>query len=82
MFSIFAVSTLFGVIYMIRTNCETRQKCCRNAARVNLVKEDRNLDYGTYYDADGERRQDVMEVAFDIISINHLEYEYDISGTR
>merc|ERR1719341_1564720 len=24
--------------------------------------EDQNLDYGTYYDTDGERRQDVMEV--------------------
>ena len=32
------------------------------------------MDYGNYYDADGERRQDVMEVAFDINSIDNLEY--------
>ena len=49
--------TIFGLIYMIRTNCKIRQKCC-----VNLEKEDENLDYGNYYYADGERRQDVVEV--------------------
>jgi len=48
--------TIFGLGYMIRTNCEICQ-CC-----VDLEKEDINLDYGDYYDADGERRQDVMEV--------------------
>merc|ERR1711971_368484 len=52
--------TIFGLGYMIRTNCKIRQKCCKR--RVNLEKEDENLDYGTYYYADGERRQDVMEV--------------------
>jgi len=51
--------TIFGLGYMIRTNCKIRQKCCKCC--VNLEKEDENLDYGTYYDADGERRQDVME---------------------
>ena len=45
---------------MIRTNCKIRQKCCKCC--VDLEKEDKNLDYGTYYYADGERRQDVMEV--------------------
>ena len=51
---------------MIRTNCEIRQKCCKCC--VDLEKRDRNLDYGTYYYADdGERRQDLMEVTFDII---------------
>ena len=54
--------TIFGLGYMIRTNCEIRKKCCKCC--VDLEKEDRNLDYGTYYDDDGERRQDVMEVTF------------------
>jgi len=34
------------------------------------VKEDRNLDYGTYYYDDGERRTNVMEV-------NDQNPEYD-----
>merc|ERR1711971_947631 len=51
--------TIFGLGFMIRTNCKIRQKCCKCC--VDLEKEDQNLDYGTYYDADGERRQDVME---------------------
>merc|ERR1712032_1759791 len=46
---------------MIRTNCEIRQKWCKCCC-VDLEKRDRNLDYGNYYYADGERRQDVMEV--------------------
>ena len=50
--------TILGLGYMIR--CEIRKKCCKCC--VDLEKEDRNLDYGTYYDHDGERRQDVMEV--------------------
>ena len=41
---------------------QVRQKCCKCC--VDMEKEDENLDYGTYYDDDGERRQDVMEVAF------------------
>ena len=64
-----------GLIYCIcRTNCEVWQKCCK--CFIDLEKEDKNLDYGTYYYADdGERRQDVMEVAFDINSIDKLKYE-------
>merc|ERR1712192_312558 len=56
--------TIFGLIYMIRTNCKIRQKCCKcKCSSVDLEKEDENMDYGTYYYADdGERRQDVMEV--------------------
>ena len=54
--------TIFGLGYMIRTNCEIRKTCCKCC--IDLEKEDRNLDYGTYYDHDGERRQDVMEVTF------------------
>lgn len=45
---------------MTRTSCEIRKTCCKCC--VDLEKRDRNLEYGTYYDADGERRQDVMEV--------------------
>ena len=60
-FSILAVFTIFGVGYMIRTNCKIREKCCKCC--VNLEKEDKNMDYGNYYDDDGERRQDVMDVA-------------------
>ena len=40
-----------------------RKKCCKCCAEVE--KEDKNLDYGTYYYDAGERRQDVVEVAFD-----------------
>ena len=61
--SILAAIAIFGVGYMIRTNCKIREKCCKCC--VDLEKEDKNLDYGTYYDADGERRQDVMEVTSD-----------------
>ena len=60
--------TIFGLGYMCRTNCDIRktcnEKCCKCC--VDLEKEDKNLDYGAYYYADdGERRQDVVEVAFD-----------------
>ena len=65
--SIPVMFTIFGLGYMIRTNCEVRKKCCK-CCGVDLEKEDENLDYGTYYYADdGERRQDVMEVSFDRI---------------
>ena len=33
------------------------------------MKEEDNPDYGTYYYADGDRRQDVMEVNFDLFGI-------------
>jgi len=60
-FSILAAIAIFGVGFMIRTNCKIREKCCKCC--VDLEKRDINLDYGTYYCADnGERRQDVMEV--------------------
>jgi len=62
--------TIFGLIYMcrsrrtnreIRKTCrEIRETCCKCC--VDLEKEDKNLDYGDYYDQDGERRQDVMEM--------------------
>jgi len=58
--------TIFGLGYMIRTNCKIREKCCKCCSdldmEIPLEKEDRDLDYGTYYDTDGERIQDVMEV--------------------
>ena len=72
MISVPVVLTIVGLIYcMCRTKCEVREKCCKSF--YDLEKEDENLNYGTYYYADdGERRQGVMEVAFDIIPIlNH-----------
>ena len=55
--------TIFGLGYMCRTNCDIQKKCCKCCC-VDLEKEDKNLDYGAYYYADGERRQDVVEVDF------------------
>jgi len=68
--------TIFGLGFMIRTNCKIRQKCC-----VNLEKEDENLDYGNYYYANGERRRDVMEVqdsnpAYEYTNQDHDDYDY------
>ena len=40
-------------------------QCCCTCQ--DLEKEDKNLDYGTYYYDDGDRRTDVMEVP--IISV-------------
>ena len=37
-----------------------------------VVKEEDNPDYGTYYYADGERRQDVMEVNFHLCKLFHF----------
>ena len=67
MISVPVAFTIFGLSYMIRTNCEIRQKCCKCCVYFETEKEDKNLDYGEYYYADGERRQDVMEVVFLII---------------
>ena len=70
--------TIFGLIYMFRTkSCDKIREICKcKCCCVDLEKEDKNLDYGNYYyDDDGERRQDVMEVAFDINSINKPEYD-------
>ena len=41
-------------------------KRCKKTAIEPVVKEEDNPDYGTYYYADGDRRQDVMEVNFDL----------------
>ena len=70
MVSIPVAFTIFGLGYMIRTNCEIRKKCCKCC--VNLEKEDRNLNYGNYYYDDGERRQGVMEVVLSIPSTNQF----------
>ena len=72
--SIPVLFTIVGLVYMIRTNCvpAVREKCC-NRCCVDLEKKDVNPDYGNYYYyADGERRQDVMEVTFDIIFFVNL----------
>ena len=60
------VLIVLGVVFMCRrTNCEIRRKCCKCCSSdLETEKEDENVDYGAYYFADGERRQDVMEVSF------------------
>ena len=58
---ILVLLTIVGLIYMCRRiNCNLKEKCCKCC--VNLEKEDENPDYGTYYNDDGDRRLDVMEV--------------------
>ena len=56
--------TIFGLVYMIQTNCKIRERCCKCCS--DLEKEDKNLDYGAYYYNDGQRRQGVVEVTFKI----------------
>ena len=74
MISVPIAFTIFGLIYMCRRNCEIREKCCKCC--VDLEKRDINLEYGTYYYADdGERRQDVMEVSFDVIFFLFIFWE-------
>ena len=55
--------TLIGLVHMIRHNCRVQCKvqCCFSCKEEE--KEDINLDYGTYYSADGERRDNIMEVS-------------------
>ena len=69
MISIPVLLTTIGLIYMCRTNCNLREKCCKCC--LDLEKKDVNPDYGDYYYADGDRRLDVMEVAFDITNLSH-----------
>ena len=45
-------------------------QCCFTCQ--DLEKEDKNLDYGTYYYDDGDRRTDVMEVPIISLSSVHL----------
>jgi len=56
-----AALTIGGLIFMIKTNCHCQVQCCFTCKDAEIVKEDRNLDYGTYYYDDGERRTDVVE---------------------
>ena len=61
--------TLIGLVHMIRHNCRVRcrHQCCFSCKEEE--KEDINLDYGTYYSADGERRDNIMEVSVVFLSI-------------
>ena len=43
-------------------------KRSKKAAKERVVKEEDNPDYGTYYYADGNRRQDVMEVNIQLVT--------------
>ena len=51
---------------MIKNNCHCRVQCCIICKEEE--KEDINLDYGTYYSQEGERRENIMEVSCDITS--------------
>ena len=63
MISIPVSMTLFGLIYLCRTNCNLKERFCRSSIANNLEKKDENLDYGTYYYyADGTQRIDLMEI--------------------
>ena len=53
--------TLVGLVIMIRSNCHFKVQCCITCKEDE--KTDLNLDYGTYYYDDGERRTDVVEVS-------------------
>ena len=43
-------------------------KRSKKTARAPVVKEEDNPDYGAYYYADGDRRQDVMEVNIQFVT--------------
>ena len=51
-------------------------KRCKKTTIEPVVKEEDNPDYGTYYYADGDRRQDVMEVNFDLYGNYCMERFY------
>ena len=55
------ILTIIGFVHMIRHNCHCRVQCCFTCKEEE--KEDVNLDYGTYYSQDGERRDNIMEVS-------------------
>ena len=56
------VLILFGISVLVLFLC----KRCKKTTIEPVVKEEDNPDYGTYYYADGDRRQDVTEVNFDL----------------
>ena len=77
--SIPSLFTLIGLMYMIQKVCSPKMReCC-----LDLEKEDINNEYGTYYDTNGEMRQNVMEVTFYLALHNqHFQYEIDFTGPR
>ena len=58
------ILTIIGLGHMIRHNCHCRVKCCFTCKEEE--KGDINLDYGTYYSQDGERRDNIMEVSWEL----------------
>ena len=64
--------TLVGLVIMIRSNCHFKVQCCITCKEEE--KTDFNLDYGTYYYDDGERRTDVVEVSIVQSLFCHLIY--------
>ena len=55
------ILTIIGFVHMVRHKCHCRVQCCFTCKEEE--KEDVNLDYGTYYSQDGERRDNIMEVS-------------------
>ena len=62
--------TIVGVEHMIKHNCHCRVQCCITCKEEE--KEDINLDYGTYYSQEGQRRDNIMEVSCGDFAITHV----------
>ena len=56
--SVSFVVTLMCIVVFLLCKLSKKNK------REPVVKEEENPDYGTYYYASGDRREDVMEVNF------------------
>ena len=58
--SVSSVVTLLCIVVIVFLLCKLSKKNKKDP----VVKEEENPDYGTYYYASGDRREDVMEVNF------------------
>ena len=71
--------TIIGFANMIRHNCHCQVQCCFTCKEEE--KEDINLDYGTYYSQDGERRNNIMEVSR-VLYVYFLSYLSQTNPTQ
>ena len=72
--------TLVGLVIMIRNNWHFKLQCCITCKEKE--KTDLNLDYGTYYYDDGERRTDVVEVSSVEIILLPLNFSFPGKGPQ
>ena len=72
--------TLVGLVIMISNNCHFKVQSCITCK--DEEKTDLNLDYGTYYYDDGERRTDVVEVSFVVIILLQVNLSFLRQGIR